>query len=415
MSPEFDIVILGLSVTSSWGNGHATTYRGLIQGLAARGHRILFLERDQPWYAGNRDEPHPRGATTILYESFEELVTGYEAAVSHAKLVIVGSFVPEGAEIGEWVTSVARGVTAFYDIDTPVTLAQLAAGDSAYVKPALIPRYHMYLSFTGGPALSFIESRYGAPMARVLYCSVDPALYRPERSPYRWELGYLGTYSDDRQPVLDALLLEPARRRPKQRFAVVGPMYPKEIRWPANVDREIHLSPREHPRFYGGQRFTLNVTRAAMKEVGHSPSVRLFEAGACGVPVISDWWPGLETLFRPGREVLIAESPEDVLRHLSELDGMKRLAIGEAARRKVLAEHTPKQRALQLEAYWKEANDHISAGAARRNGRRRKVDHGLDAGVEAKREGARRGEGSRGGSGETADPGRVHQSAGARG
>jgi spore maturation protein CgeB len=360
-----NIVILGLSVTSSWGNGHATTYRGLIRGLASRGHDVLFLERDLPWYAANRDEPHPSGATTELYGSFEELVARFEGPVSCADLVIAGSFVPDGARVGEWITSVARGSTAFYDIDTPVTLAALASGNHEYVTPGLIRKYDIYLSFTGGPTLRFIESRYGAPMARPLYCSVDPAAYRPRRTESLWDLGYLGTYSEDRQPVLERLMLEPARQWPQGRFSVVGPQYPEDFRWPPNVDREIHLSPREHPAFYGAQRFTLNVTRRAMKEAGYSPSVRLFEAGACGTPVISDWWQGLDTLFETGKELLVASQPEDVLRFLKDTREQQRIAIAEAARRRILAAHTPLHRAVQLETYCKESRHNAMAGARR--------------------------------------------------
>ena len=153
MSPPFDVVILGLSVTSSWGNGHATTYRSLIRGLAARGHRVLFLERDVPWYAGNRDQPHPAGARTELYESVEDLTARFEREVSEADLVIVGSFVPDGARVGDWVTSVARGVTAFYDIDTPVTLAEARPG---------LPR--LYLTGVDPPLslISLFHRRTGA-------------------------------------------------------------------------------------------------------------------------------------------------------------------------------------------------------------------------------------------------------------
>ncbi|HJT87811.1 MAG TPA: glycosyltransferase, partial [Bryobacteraceae bacterium] len=311
MKTCYDIVILGLSVTSSWGNGHATTYRGLIRGLARRGHRVLFLECDVPWYADNRDQPHPPGATTELYGGLDDLVARFEQPVRDAALVIVGSFVPDGARVGQWVTSVARGTTAFYDIDTPVTLAALNNGEHRYLTPALIRRYHLYLSFTGGPTLRFLENHYGSPMARVLYCSVDPEHYRPLPRSCRWDLGYLGTYSGDRQPALERLLLKPARKWRKGRFAVVGPLYPEDLRWPANVFRQVHLSPAQHAAFYSSQRFTLNITRAAMKDAGYSPSVRLFEAGACGVPVISDWWEGLDSIFAIGKEVLVASSADD--------------------------------------------------------------------------------------------------------
>ncbi len=387
MSRSFDIVILGLTVTSSWGNGHATTYRSLIRGLAARGHRILFLERDAPWYAGNRDEPNPPGTSTWIYDSFDELVRRFEGVVEQAALVIVGSYVPDGVQCGEWVTSVAAGKTAFYDIDTPVTLAKLEAGDEEYITPALIRRYNAYFSFTGGPILHTIESQYGSPMARPLYCSVDPEKYHPVSTETRLDLGYLGTYSADRQPALEALLLEPARQWRSGRFAVVGPKYPESIRWPSNVQRTIHLSPREHASFYGAQNFTLNVTREAMKQAGYSPSVRLFEAGACGVPVISDWWEGLDSVFRIGKEVLVTETTEDALRILHDLPETERRAIAESARRRVLAEHTPEQRAIQLEGYVKEMDDnHLSLGATRRYRRGRKVSGRMEDGLPSERE-----------------------------
>jgi spore maturation protein CgeB len=345
------IVILGLSITSSWGNGHATTYRGLVRELAARGHDVLFLERDVPWYAENRDLPEPPYGRTELYATLADLEARFVGAVRDADLVIVGSYVPDGAAVGEWVTTTAQGATAFYDIDTPVTLARLARGEAGYLTPALVARYHLYLSFTGGPTLRHIEERYGSPMARPLYCSVDPTLYHPEPVEPRWDLGYMGTYSDDRQPTLDRLLIEPARRWADGRFAVVGPQYPDAIEWPANVTRETHLAPREHRAFYTAQRFTLNVTRADMVAAGYSPSVRLFEAAACATPIISDAWAGLETILTPGEEILVARSTEDVLRLLRDLPDAERRRVGERARLRVLTEHTAAHRAAELEGY----------------------------------------------------------------
>jgi spore maturation protein CgeB len=351
----------------------------LVRGLASRGQRILFLERDEPWYAANRDEPQPEGAITIIYHSFDELISQFEAAVSHAAFVIVGSFVPDGVRVGEWVNSVARGRTAFYDIDTPVTLLRLETGNAGYITPDLIRSYDAYLSFTGGPILKFIESCYGSPMARALYCSVDSTIYRPASMEKKWDLGYLGTYSADRQSSLEALLLAPAREWRNGRFAVTGPQYPEGFRWPTNVERTIHLSPREHSSFYGAQRFTLNVTRDAMKKAGYAPSVRLFEAGACGVPVISDWWEGLDTIFTIDKEVLVAEKSEDTLRYLRDLPESRRLNLAASARARVLAEHTPAMRAAQLLAYWKEMNDNVSPRTPRRNGRRRTIIDRLEA------------------------------------
>ena len=209
------ITILGLSITSSWRNGHATTYRGLVRELTARGHQTLFLERDVEWYGSNRDMPNPPFGRTELYYSVEDLKTRFAGEVEASDLVIVGSYVPEGIEVGKWVTSLASGITAFYDIATPVTIGGLERGRIEYISRELIPKYDLYLSFTGGPLLARIEQEFGSPAARPLYCSFDPALYRPEDAPMRWDLGYLGTYSDDRQPALDRLMLEPARRNPE--------------------------------------------------------------------------------------------------------------------------------------------------------------------------------------------------------
>ncbi|HEY0143042.1 MAG TPA: glycosyltransferase [Thermoanaerobaculia bacterium] len=346
-----NIVILGLSITSSWGNGHATTYRGLVRELAANGHDVLFLERDVPWYAGNRDLPEPPYCATRLYRGLGQLKQRYTRHVREADLVIVGSYVPDGVAVGEWVTETAEGVTAFYDIDTPVTLAKLAKGDFEYLSPHLIPRYDLYLSFTGGPTLRRIEKKYGSPRARALYCSFDPEHYFPKRERIKWDLGYLGTYSDDRQPTVEALLNEPARRWPEGRFIVAGPQYPDDLSWPRNVKRVTHLPPRDHRRFYNAQRFTLNVTRVEMIRAGWSPSVRLFEAAACAVPIISDWWDGLDKLFEPDREILIARSSDDVLRYLHDIHEDDRREIGLRARQRALNGHTAAHRARELEGY----------------------------------------------------------------
>jgi spore maturation protein CgeB len=352
--PALRIVILGLSITSSWGNGHATTYRGLVRELTGRGHDVLFLERDVEWYASNRDMPRPRQGRVALYRDLAELKRRFAGAVSEADLVIVGSYVPEGVEVGEWVTRIARGVTAFYDIDTPVTLAKLERGEADYLSKQLIPRYQMYLSFTGGPTLERLERDYGSPMARPLYCSVDPELYYPGAARLRWDLGYMGTYSADRQPGLERLLLQPARAWSNGRFAVAGPQYPKGLRWPRNVRRIQHLPPARHRGFYNAQRFTLNLTRADMVAAGFSPSVRLFEAAACATPIVSDYWDGLSTLFEPDEEILIARSPGNVLEWIRDLPEGERVAIGQRARVRVLSEHTAVHRAAELEGYARE-------------------------------------------------------------
>jgi spore maturation protein CgeB len=355
MREKLDIVILGLSITSSWGNGHATTFRGLVRELNKKGHQVTFLERDVPWYASNRDLPNPPFCKTILYDSLDDLKEAYSDIIQSANLVIVGSYVPEGVAVGNFVTDIAEGVTGFYDIDTPVTLAKLERGDFEYLHPDQISQYDLYLSFTGGPTLQRLEQQYGSPMARPFYCSFDHELYFPEQQPVQWDLGYLGTYSDDRQPPLQTLMLDAANYFRSGKFVVAGPQYPSSIQWPQNVERIEHLPPSEHRKFYNSQRFTMNITRADMIKAGYSPSVRLFEAAACGTPIISDYWDGIDSLFEIGTEILISRSAAETLRYLTEISEEERKQIGEKARAKVLAEHTAEHRATELENYYKEA------------------------------------------------------------
>ncbi|MCX6967181.1 MAG: glycosyltransferase [Verrucomicrobia bacterium] len=345
------IAILGLSITSSWGNGHATVYRGLTRALAKRGHDVLFLERDKPWYAAHRDRSAHSGGQVCLYRSLDDLKERFAEAIRTADCVIVGSYVPEGAEVGEWVTRTATGMSAFYDIDTPITQTLVGAGKCEYLSARLISRYSIYLSFTGGPVLQEIERTYGSPLVKAFYCCVDPERYYPETGAQKqFDLGYIGTYSPDRQRTLERLLLATARMKPAGNFTVAGPMYPAAVRWPANVRKTEHVPPSEHRAFYNAQRFTLNITREDMLRWGYSPSVRLFEAAACGIPIITDQWPGLTTFFQPDKEILTAHSAKEVLDYLEGINTQEAQAIAERARQRILSEHTAAHRAVELEA-----------------------------------------------------------------
>jgi nucleoside-diphosphate-sugar epimerase/spore maturation protein CgeB len=347
MSRPMDIVVLGLSLSSSWGNGHAVTWRALLKALAARGHRILFLERETPWYAAHRDLESPDWCELKFYDGLDSLQT-FARDVAAADAVIVGSYVPDGIAAGDWVLRTATGAVAFYDIDTPVTLARLERDDCDYLAARQIAAYDVYFSFTGGPTLERLARDYGSPAARALYCSADPDVYRPIDAPRRWDLSYLGTWSADRQPILDRLLIEPARRLPHLNFVVAGPQYPDDIGWPENVQRIEHVPPADHPGFYASSRFTLNATRADMVGAGFSPSIRLFEAAACAAPVISDVWAGLDQLFTPGEEIVLARSADDVVAALQSPPAASS-RMGLAARERILASHTPAHRAETVE------------------------------------------------------------------
>lgn len=341
------IVFLGLSLSSSWGNGHATTYRALLRGLSALGHEAVFLERDVPWYADNRDLAQPDFCALHLYDGLDMLRDRFGGLIAAADAVVIGSYVPEGVAAARLVLDLASAPVGFYDIDTPVTLAAVERSECDYLDRRLIPEFDRYFSFTGGPVLDRLEREFGAQRAVALPCGVDPDFYRPTGAAVRWDLGYLGTYGADRQPALERLLIEAARRRPDLRFVVAGPQYPDDIDWPENVERMTHLAPAEHAEFYSAMRWTLNVTRADMVRTGWAPSVRLFETAACGTPAITDRWAGLDAYFTPGESILVADRTEDVL---AALDAGPRLRdpMASAARRTALACHTGRERARTL-------------------------------------------------------------------
>ncbi len=356
------LVVLGLSLSSSWGNGHATTFRALLSRFARRGHDVLFLERDQEWYARHRDLADPDWCRLVFYRSLAELEP-WGDAIAAADAVMVGSYVTDGVAVARFVQAHAGGVTAFYDIDTPVTLAALEAGTCDYLSQDVIPFFDLYFSFTAGPTLARLEREFGAQRALALHCAVDETRYAPRDAAKRWDLSYLGTYSPDRQPTVERLLIEPARRLPERRFVIAGPQYPAAIDLPPNVERIEHLPPEDHASFYSASAWTLNVTRADMIRAGWSPSVRLFEAGACATPILSDRWDGLDALFPSGRAIAIADTTEEAIESL-RLPVETRQAIGHEGRRIVLAGHTADHRAADLEAALRDGRDDGEAGGA---------------------------------------------------
>jgi len=346
------LVVFGLSISSSWGNGHATTYRALLRAFAARGHEVVFHEWDAPWYASNRDHPDPPYVTLRLWRTWEGVADRAVAEAREADAVIVGSYVNDGPRVIDALAEAGVDPLFFYDIDTPVTVAALRNGGTEYLRRDQVPLFTRYLSFTGGPFLrDVVEGELGAREAVPLYCSVDTGRYHPtEPDPeLRCDLAYMGTYAADRQPVVERFLLEVAERMPRRRFIVAGPQYPEGLLWPGNVRHLTHLPPHRHPRFYSSADWQLNATRADMVAAGWSPSVRLFEAAACGAAMLSDRWPGLDHFFTPGKEILLPETTEEVVEIVRATHPDDRRAIGAAARARILAAHTAGHRAGELE------------------------------------------------------------------
>jgi spore maturation protein CgeB len=363
------LVVFGLTVSSSWGNGHATLWRGLWRALAQQGHQLSFFERDVPYYAGHRDCLGLPGGELVLYPDWASVRERARAVVRDADAVLATSYCPDAVAAMDLMADCARGVTGFYDMDTPVTLAALAGGQAVdYLGPRGLRDLDLVLSYTGGPALQALRERLGARRVRTLYGHVDPQAHHPvpPRADWRCDLSYLGTYAADRQSALDALFLAPARQRPRRGFVIGGAQYPDGFPWTPNIRFVQHLPPAEHPAFFASSRLTLNVTRAAMAANGWCPSGRLFEAAACGCPLLSDDWPGLAEFFTPGDEILLAGDTAQALAAL-EADDAQLARIAAAARERVLAQHTAAHRARELVALLEQAatapEDHAPAGA----------------------------------------------------
>jgi len=337
------IVVFGLSVSSAWGNGHATQWRGILRALARRGHEVVFFERDTPFYAAHRDLPVGEGYTIVAYPSFADVRERAGRELEEADAAFVTSYQADAREAASLVLA-SDTFRVFYDLDTPVTMDLLARGRDVPWLPAKgLGGFDLVLSFTGGASLDAL-ARLGARRVAPLYGCVDPSLHRRVDGPARAELSYLGTYAADRQRAVENLFIAVARARPEATFVLGGSMYPAEMLWPSNVRISPHVVPADHAAFYRAGRFTLNVTRAAMKRCGFCPSARLFEAAACGVPVVSDAWRGLETFFEPEREIFVAESTADVLSALTRDPE----PVARRARERALEEHTAERRADEL-------------------------------------------------------------------
>ncbi|HVZ19235.1 MAG TPA: glycosyltransferase, partial [Terriglobales bacterium] len=346
------ITIFGLTISSSWGNGHATPYRAVLRALHRMGHRIVFYERNVPYYANRRDLVSSDFCQLVLYSTWEGIRDRALRDCSDSDVVINASYCPEGACIIDEVLDVPDPLHVFYDLDTPITLAGLAENGIEYLRADQIPQFDLYLSWCGGSILNELELCWGAQYARPLYGCVDPDVHRRVEVPeqYRCLMSYMGTYSADRQQKLDSLFLEPARRWSSDPFVLAGSLYPWEWTWPVNVRRFEHVSPQDHPALYSGSRFTLNLTREVMARVGFCPSGRFFEAAACGTPIISDWFNGLDHFFAPQKEIFIVRDTDEVLQALQSSDD-EVARIASAARERTLSEHTGERRAVQLIQY----------------------------------------------------------------
>jgi spore maturation protein CgeB len=345
------LVVFGLTLSSSWGNGHATLWRGLCRALAGHGHRVTFFERDRPWYAGHRDLTDPPWARLVLYEDWAAARPLAQQALAGADAALVTSYCPDALAAAALLDEAPGAfVRAFYDLDTGVTIERARSGlPVEYLGSDGLRMYDLVLSYSGGEALDELRRRFGARQVAPLHGSVDPDVHRPAAAEPRFsgDLSYLATWAEDRQAAVDTLFLAPARRARARRFVLGGSKYPDDFPWTRNLWYVGHVAPPAHPAFYASSRLTLNVTRSAMAGCGWAPSGRLFEAAACGVPIVTDRWTGLERFFTPGVEILVADRCEDVLAALAQSDA-ELSRVGAAARRRALTHHTAERRAEEL-------------------------------------------------------------------
>ena len=358
------IVFFGLTISSSWGNGHATLLRGLFKALTARHHRIAFFERDVPYYAAHRDLIEMPDVDLYLYNDWSEIAATARRVVAESDVAVVTSYCPDGVAATELVVSSNISLSVFYDLDTPVTLEALQHGEQlAYIGTRKLADFDLVLSYTGGAALMALQYELGARRVVPLFGSVDPDVHHPApaRTAYEADLSYLGTYALDRQRILNDLFIQVARQLPEQRFVVGGSKYPIDFPWQPNIWYVQHVPPSAHASFFCSSALTLNVTRGAMARMGYCPSGRLFEAAACGVAIVSDEWPGLDSFFQPGVEILVARDTSDVIEAM-KLPRAEIARIAQAGRRRVLDSHTAAHRAAELEAILDSALDQSHRG-----------------------------------------------------
>ena len=353
MKGKLNIAFFGSSLVSAYWNGAATYYRGIIRALHGLGHRITFYEPDAYDRQKHRDIPDPDWARVIVYPVDDE--SGVLNALDHARgadMLVKTSGVGANDQLLEAaVLDIKRSntLTVFWDVDAPATLDRVK-NDATDPFKDLIPLYDLILTYGGGdPVVESYES-LGARVCVPIYNALDPDTHHPVPREERFacDLALLANRLPDREARIEEFFFEPARKLPELRFMLGGSGWGDKS-MPANVNYVGHVYTRDHNAFNCSARAVLNVNRDSMASYGFSPATRIFEAAGSGSCVITDAWKGIETFLTPGREVLVANDAGDVVQHLLALDEDKAKQIGDAARRRVVAEHTYQHRALQLQ------------------------------------------------------------------
>lgn len=352
MKHGLNISFFGSSLVSAYWNGAATYYRGLIHALHERGHRITFYEPDAYQRQEHRDISDPDWARVVVYDAKEEQALHVVEQARGSDLIVkcsgVGVF---DALLERAVLELQNATTlvAFLDVDAPATLDRIQANaDDPFRR--LIPYYDFILTYGGGEPVMQAYRQAGAEACIPIYNALDPRTHHPVAPEPRFnaDLGFLGNRMPDREARVEEFFLKPAAQMPERSFLLGGNGW-QDKPMPPKVNYLGHVYTHEHNAFNCTPRAVLNVNRNSMAQYGFSPPTRVFEAAGAGACLITDEWDGIELFLEPGREVLIAKDGDGVMEHLESLSPERARAIGQAAYRRVVAEHTYAHRADQLE------------------------------------------------------------------
>lgn len=354
-----DFVFIGRSILSSFNNPQAELYRALVGELAHHGHRTVFLEQDDPSNRKQRDMLRSPYCEVWTYPDVDTLLDQYVEALQAADVVLLGNGVEGSSRIANWIAAEARCVKIYYDTDLARTFDHLdgISTQTDCLDEEDLSVFDLFLSTTGGNALNRVRKEFACPNVYPLYECIDPYFYYRTDVVKQYDLGFIGNFKNERDQQLNELLLQPALRTPNRHFVLAGGNYPDNFNWPDNLRHVEHLPETNHVSFYNRQFCTLVLARPDRARLGHTPSKRLLVAAACGVPILSDQWSGLETFFEPNRDLYIVSDCHSVLESLYHVSREDRSKLGERARERVLAEHTTRRRTEEFLNYCYEIMD----------------------------------------------------------